>query len=413
MLVVRTTLPPLPLELGRAVAHRPGAALLWTAAGRGPSFVTCDPIGRSEALDPEPGLPLDPSADPLASTPRWIGLLPYECRRELERLRAPDPRPEPRPSRPLWHRYGAVAVVTDRVDVVGDDAELVRALCRRLEAGPPRAPCEARLVLHEPEPDELHLARIRRALELIAAGEIYQVNLARRLELSAEGGAVDLLGLLARRAPAPFAIACSFDGLEVAGSSPQLFLKLRADGTLRTSPIKGTRPRGADPGADRRLAEELETDPKERAELAMILDVERNDLGRVAQTGSVRLAEPPVVVTHESLHHRGASIEARLKAGLGRDAVLRAVLPSGSVTGAPKIRAMEIIAALEPHRRGLYTGAYGALCHDGGLLLGMAIRTLVAEAGHAHYFVGGGIVADSDPAREVEETRWKAVQLGA
>jgi anthranilate/para-aminobenzoate synthase component I len=152
----------------------------------------------------------------------------------------------------------------------------------------------------------------------------------------------------------------------------------------------------------------LDADPKERAELTMILDVERNDLGRVARTGSVRVAEPPHVVRLPSVHHRLATLEAELRDGVSRAALLASFLPSGSVTGAPKRRAMQLIRELEPHRRGLYTGVFGCIGHDGGLELGMAIRTLVSRGGVGHYFTGGGIVADSVPEREVEETLWKA-----
>jgi anthranilate/para-aminobenzoate synthase component I len=156
----------------------------------------------------------------------------------------------------------------------------------------------------------------------------------------------------------------------------------------------------------------LDADPKERAELAMVIDVERNDLGRIAVPGSVELIGRPRVITRGTVHHREATLRARLRPGLGRADLVRAMLPSGSVTGAPKVRAMEVIAALEAERRGLYTGALGAVFGDGTLRLSMAIRTLTVRDGEGHYFAGGGIVADSDPVRELEETRWKALQLG-
>jgi anthranilate/para-aminobenzoate synthase component I len=181
------------------------------------------------------------------------------------------------------------------------------------------------------------------------------------------------------------------------------------DGRLWTAPIKGTRPRAADPALDAELIRELDSDPKEIAELTMIIDVERSDLGRLAIPGSVRLVQPPTVVSHESVHHRVATIEALLPAATPRAAILSAMLPSGSVTGAPKVRAMQIIAELEAHRRGVYTGAFGFLKHDGTLELGMAIRTLTVQGDAGEYFAGGGIVADSVPEREVEETSWKAV----
>src|SRR6185437_4094409 len=206
-------------------------------------------------------------------------------------------------------------------------------------------------------------------------------------------------------------------GLAVASTTPELLLRASPGprpatfGTLFTAPIKGTRPRGGDAPGDAALARALDDDPKERAELTMIVDVERNDLGRVAEVGSVRVLWGPKVVTHRTVHHRLALIAARARAGTSREEVLAAMLPSGSVTGAPKVRAMDVIAALEPARRGLYTGGIGFVAHDGGVTLSMAIRTSVLEGSEGEYWTGGGIVADSDPAREVEETRWKALQL--
>lgn len=202
-------------------------------------------------------------------------------------------------------------------------------------------------------------------------------------------------------------------------SSPELCLDARPDvdstsfETLTTEPIKGTRPRGRDSGSDRALARELDLDPKERAELSMIIDVERNDLHRIAVPGSVRLRGSPRVVTHRTIHHRKVAIGALARPGVSREDVLRAMLPSGSVTGAPKVRAMEVIRTLEPARRGLYTGAIGYQSHDGGMVLSMAIRSAVLDlgTGEGEYLVGGGIVADSDPARELAETAWKAKQL--
>ena len=143
----------------------------------------------------------------------------------------------------------------------------------------------------------------------------------------------------------------------------------------------------------------------------MILDVERNDLARVARPGSIELTVPPHVETHGTVHHRVATLRAALRASVTRREVLSWMLPSGSVTGAPKVRAMDLIAELEAERRGLYTGAFGYLAHDGSLELGMAIRTLSVKAGQGHYWAGGGIVADSQPALEVEETLWKAEAL--
>ena len=407
-------LPPQPLELGRRVAHRPGSVVLGPAFGNGACFVACDPVESRGDLDPEPTLGLDRDAGPLGRVPRWVGLLPYESRRGLERgawTRSPETRPEPWLVAPKWYRYPAVARITDRVLVVGDDLASVRHLTGLLRQ-PGRA-CPVRGALSEKEPGSAHRARIVAALELIRAGDIYQVNLARRFELSIEGRGIDLLGALSPALRSGYEASLALGDVEIVSTSPECFLGLKPDGRVWTSPIKGTRPRGADAAQDGRLARALEDDPKERAELAMVLDVERNDLGRVASTGTVRVLGSPWVRMLPTVHHRLATVGARLLPGLARSDLLAHMLPSGSVTGAPKVRAMEVIAQLEAYRRGLYTGAFGVLFRDGGLELAMAIRTLELRGGRGRYFAGGGIVADSDPDREVEETYWKARQLSA
>jgi anthranilate/para-aminobenzoate synthase component I len=184
---------------------------------------------------------------------------------------------------------------------------------------------------------------------------------------------------------------------------------------MRTCPIKGTRPRGADAAADASLARALDADAKERAELTMAVDVHRNDLGRVAVPGSVRVLGEPRVLGGRTVWSRVAEIVARRAPGIALADIARAMLPCGSVTGAPKTRAMEVIATLEPWRRGVYTGAFGYVARDGALVLAMAIRTFeLARAGDVRegcYFTGGGIVWGSDPTRELEETRWKALQV--
>jgi anthranilate/para-aminobenzoate synthase component I len=225
------------------------------------------------------------------------------------------------------------------------------------------------------------------------------------------GAPWELLEKIEATGAVPHAFVLEFGDLRIVAASPELCLSLSPSGIMQTSPIKGTRPRSDDSVEDARLARELEHDPKERAELTMIIDVERNDLGRVALPGSVRLVEPPHVISLPSVHHRLATIEAELRPELTREALFRALLPSGSVTGAPKRRAMQLIAELEPHRRGLYTGVVGFIRGDGGVELKMAIRTLVYHGECGHYFAGGGIVADSQPEREVAETLWKAERL--
>jgi anthranilate/para-aminobenzoate synthase component I len=427
------------IEIARALSDRPGLAVLASAsaaADRGRfSYVAADPDGASAQLDPFEGSPAS-APGPLAGAPRFFGVLPYEAARaRMERLAwvPGERRPEPLVRSVAWLRYPAVLVIDHErgtVTAVGASISACRDLCRRAESGAARAPDDASFTFAaaDTEDPELHGARVRRAIELIHAGDLYQVNLARRIRLAlrAQGGASISEAALAwfrsflARAPTPFGALCvTARGEIVASSSPELFLDASAGespdgfGELVTEPIKGTRPRGRDAAEDAALAEALASDDKERAELAMIVDVERNDLSRVAVRGSVAVDGPPRVVTLRTVHHRVARVRARARPDACRREVLEAMLPSGSVTGAPRVRAMEVIASLEPMRRGLYTGALGYAAHDGSMRLAMAIRTAVFDAaGDGEYLVGGGIVADSDPEREVEETRWKARQLG-
>jgi len=398
------------LAIARALTGHHAVALVWTNGGK-TAYIGCDPVEESRELDPEPGLTLCDREG--ARFPRWFGLVPYEARRSLER-RSEDARPAAELSLPLWKRYDAVVEITNEVRVLGVSSqateELATTLGRALCTPPGPRPARIELAGRQ-EPGSAHVARIERALELIGRGEIYEVNLARRFEFRVEGTPWDVFDALTADGRPPHSAVFAWPELGVVAASPELCLSLDPDGRARTRPIKGTRPRHPDRERDGALARELDADPKERAELAMVIDVERSDLGRVALPGSVRLVEAPRVESHPGVHHRVATVEALLRPGVTRSELFGAMLPSGSVTGAPKIRAMEVIAELEPLRRGLYTGAFGVLRHDGGLELGMAIRVLTLEGSRGRYFSGGGIVADSSPEREVEETLWKASAL--
>jgi anthranilate/para-aminobenzoate synthase component I len=299
--------------------------------------------------------------------------------------------------------------------VEADDDSSAGRLARAIEQGLRLPAGRFELdVLPPEEPDGAHTDRVREALRLIGAGDLYEINLARRIPLCLRGDFLALFESLLDAAPAPWGFFQDLGDAVVCGVSPELALSVRGD-ALRTCPIKGTRPRGADAARDREWARELEADPKERAELVMAIDVHRNDLGRVAIPGSVRLLGQPRVVAGRSVWSRVADVVARRAPGVSVDDVAAAVLPCGSVTGAPKTRAMEVIATLEPWRRGAYTGAFGYLGRGGNLELAMAIRTIeisrVGPSPRACYFAGGGIVADSIPERELEETHWKAAQL--
>jgi para-aminobenzoate synthetase component 1 len=253
---------------------------------------------------------------------------------------------------------------------------------------------------------EAYLAAVRRALEYIAAGDVFQVNLSQRFTARGRAVPLDLYLGLKQRSPAPFAAFLSWDDLAVVSASPEWFYQTRGD-RLVTRPIKGTRPRGSHAEDDVRLAAELLASPKDRAELTMIIDLERNDLGRVCRYGSVRVLDPMTVETFPQVHHLVATVEGRLRPECGPIEIVRALFPGGSITGAPKIRAMEIIDELEPSRRSLYTGAIGFFSQGGASAFNIAIRTLLIEGDRISYQVGGGIVADSDPQSEFEETLHK------
>jgi para-aminobenzoate synthetase component 1 len=257
---------------------------------------------------------------------------------------------------------------------------------------------------------ERYLAAIVRIKEYISAGDVYQVNLSQRFHARSATPPFEIYQALRAASPAPYAAFLQAGRRAILSSSPEQFLELRGR-TLVTRPIKGTRRRGASAGEDERLGRELLASPKDDAELAMIVDLERNDLGRVCDYGSVKVTAPKLLERHPTVLHLSAAVEGQLRRGLGPVDVLRATFPGGSITGAPKIRAMEIIDELEPTRRAFYTGAIGALGFDGSMNLSVAIRTVLSDGPDFFFQAGGGIVADSDPAAEYDETLAKAAAM--
>ena len=382
-----------PLVLARVLLGAPGLAVLASRPAAAPrpedarySFVACDPIDASEALAP-PGVDGGASEPAGAPEPAWIGVVPYEGLRAIERpgwTRDPDDRPPCTLARPAWRRYAAVVRIdhaTGEVAVVGDDARSLAALAERIGDGVSAVSLEPPVLRAGPlEGSEAsaHLERIREALRLIAAGDLYEINVARRIPVAFQGDVLALFTLLLDSAPAPWGFLQDLGETLVLASSPELALSVQGS-ALRTCPIKGTRPRGRDAAEDERLARELEADPKEQAELTMAVDVHRNDLGRVAVAGSVHVLGAPRVLGGRTVWSRVAEVVATRRPGCSIEEVMRAVLPGGSVTGAPKVRAMEVIARLEPWRRGLYTGAFGYAGRGPRLELAMAIRTLQLE----------------------------------
>lgn len=259
---------------------------------------------------------------------------------------------------------------------------------------------------------EAYEAAVRCALAHIRAGDVYQINLSQRFETPCVRDEFDTYLRLRAQAPAPFAAFLRYPGYVVMSCSPERFLRYEpAHRLVETRPIKGTRPRGPGPRSDRALAQELLSSAKDRAENVMIVDLERNDLGRVAEIGSVRVDGLCELESFPTVHHLTSTVRARLRPDRDVVDLLRATFPGGSVTGAPKIRAMELIDEIEPVARGVYTGAIGYIEPGGTMDLNIAIRTVIARDGMAWFHVGGGIVADSDPAQEYEETLHKGAAL--
>ncbi len=283
-------------------------------------------------------------------------------------------------------------------------------LSRELFAGTDDAP--VRVGNFRPGSDRAtFLDGVARIKEWIAAGDIYQVNLSQAFLAEVSGGPLfPLYEALRETSPAPMAAYLALDGLEVLSSSPESFLRISGRG-IETRPIKGTRPRFADPDDDLRSAYELQTSPKEIAELVMITDLLRNDLGQVCEFGSVAVAEMLRLETLAQVHHLVSTITGTLRPDVHAVDALAACFPGGSITGAPKRRAMEIIRQLEGRSRGIYCGAIGWLGRNGESTFNIAIRTLVRQGGRLTYHVGAGIVADSDPEKEYEETLHKAAGI--
>jgi para-aminobenzoate synthetase component 1 len=254
---------------------------------------------------------------------------------------------------------------------------------------------------------EAYAAAFDRVQAYIRNGDCYQVNLAQRFEVAAEGDPWLAYRALRGTNPAPFGAYMNLPFAQVLSASPERFLQVR-DGCVVTQPIKGTRPRAEDPGLDAQRAEDLRHSEKDRAENVMIVDLLRNDLAKNCRPGSVRVPRLFEVQSFPSVHHLVSTVTGALAEGRSPLDLLRGCFPGGSITGAPKVRAMEIIEELEPHRRGVYCGSIGYIGHDGAMDTNIAIRTLVHANGNARFWAGGGIVADSAMAQEYQETFDKA-----
>jgi len=290
-----------------------------------------------------------------------------------------------------------------------DANERLQALRRKLRApvAIPFQTATARTEAHSEFGADAFQAAVARAREYIAAGDIMQVVLSQRMAMPFDASPLSLYRALRSLNPSPYMFYYDLGDFHIVGASPEILVRKESD-TVTLRPIAGTRPRGATRDADEALAQELLADPKERAEHVMLLDLGRNDVGRVAAVGTVKVTDQMIVERYSHVMHMVSNVEGRLRPGLTALDVLRASFPAGTVSGAPKVRAMEIVDELEPSRRGIYAGAVGYVSFQGDMDLAIAIRTAVLKDGTLYAQVGAGIVHDSVPENEWRETISKA-----
>lgn len=349
----------------------------------------------------------------------WFVYLSYELAQEVEPvLRLPA---ASAPFSAFALRTCHLAVYDHAADSLyaisqdGDAASHARLVARLEEAARRPAPvavANPHVDRWAEEAPEKFLDRVRRAQEYISAGDIYQANLSRpwRLRLRKGTAAASVYPALRRANPAPFAACVHFGGMSVLSSSPERLLEVKGR-AISTRPIAGTRPRTGDPDQDARDTAELVAHPKERAEHVMLIDLERNDVGRVCEAGSVHVDEYMVTESYAHVHHIVSNVRGTLRADATAVDALRALFPGGTITGCPKIRCMQVIAELEGEGRGAYTGSLGWLGTDGDADFNILIRTLTLRGDQIELRAGAGIVADSVPERELEETRAKALGM--
>ena len=359
-----------------------------------------------------------------------VGYFGYETVRHLERSALGAAKPDPLDTPDMVLLVSDELAVVDNVlgklylvvyaDPRQPDAwrgaqERIRKLRARLAAPLPRD-----LILNEITEEEERqvtvdrtfteagfLQAVERAKQYILAGDVMQVQVSQRASREFTAPPLELYRALRGLNPSPYMFYFDFGDHHVVGASPEILVRLAGE-TVTLRPIAGTRPRGRTPEEDATIAAELLADPKERAEHVMLIDLGRNDVGRVAATGSVKVTEKMVVERYSHVMHIVSNVEGRVRPGLGAIDVLKASFPAGTVTGAPKVRAMQIIDELEPVKRGIYSGAVGYLGFNGDMDVAIAIRTAVVKDGRLHVQAAAGIVADSDPHSEWLETQHKA-----
>ena len=409
-------------------------------------------INRDALTDPDRFVP-DPDADkPLIALKRLVknaemalppevppmavglfGYLGYDIVRHMEKLPSPPPDalglPEAILLRPtitaifdnIRDEIIVVTPVWPHKDVSATDAyarataRLERIVADLETPAPPQTQAASPPVLGPAQSNTSHadyLAMVEKAKEYIRAGDIFQVVPSQRFRRAFSLPAFSLYRALRRLNPSPFLYFLNFKGFAIVGSSPEILVRLR-DSKVTIRPIAGTRPRGPTPEEDQRLAEELMADPKERAEHLMLLDLGRNDVGRVAETGSVTVTDQFFIERYSHVMHLVSNVEGRIRDGLDAVDALVAGFPAGTLSGAPKVRAMEIIDELEKEKRGVYAGAVGYFAANGTMDTCIVLRTAVVKDGTMYVQAGGGVVVDSDPESEFQETVNKAKALMA
>ncbi len=405
-----------PLARQSILMAHPRAALWKTSDGALHAEGRAAPTGISFLAALDEWLRSERSADTRADcefTGGWAVFLGYEIAAEIE---ARVPRAPGAPSVDAFALRIPLAVVDrgagEALLVAEEDVppSLLDAVERDLASVVIEAPFEGPVVSEVGEEDPaLYVDRVRRGQDYIRAGDVYQANLSRpwRVRLREGIGAAQLYPRLRRANPAPFAALTQFGGETLLSSSPERLLRIHGD-RIDTRPIAGTHPRGATAAEDERLARDLLAHPKERAEHVMLIDLERNDLGRVCRAGTVTVDEYMALETYAHVHHIVSNVSGRLRADVSVIDAIRAVFPGGTITGCPKLRCMQIIAELEGEARGAYTGSLGYINRDGSADLNILIRTMTLRGQTLTFRAGAGIVADSDAEREVNETRAKA-----
>lgn len=352
----------------------------------------------------------------LPFTGGWFLYLGYELLEEIEARVPPRTQTDGFPLAVLTRVPAAVLVdrQRDRAFLMAEQghADCLSTMQADLAAAPAWSPRALQVEAVAEDSPAAYLAGIARIAEYIREGDVFQVNLARRWQARVANGATpaDVYHALVRHNPAPFGGLAHFGDCSIVSSSPERLVRIR-DGMIDTRPIAGTRARAADPDADAAQRAELLATAKERAEHIMLVDLERNDLGRVCAPGSVEVPALLELASYAHVHHLESTVRGRLRADADPVAVIRALFPGGTITGCPKVRCMQIIRELESAPRLAYTGSMGYLNRDGGLDLNILIRSFMMHGDRLSFWAGAGIVADSVAERELEETRAKAKGL--